>query len=194
MVRTLPPRGHFGDICPAMLHMAYLQQRKYVESGNEADVSVGWAEIGGERCNAKRGMVVMVHVADVQLLASHAWVKTAHWAYRVLLGDRAGGQTFTRLYQAQLDRLKKRKQMADALEVAAENSESDDVNAEGDEGGGDVVNTEMNTSQPTSKEGKQGRRHPDERAGGQSALASFPEPMFPEGKRASFKELMTNFR
>ena len=133
-------------------------------------------------------------MADVQLLASHAWVKTAHWAYRVLLGDRAGGQTFTRLYQAQLDRLKKRKQMAEALEVAAEDGESDGDVVEGDEGGGDVVYTKMNTSRPTSKEGMQEGRHPDERAGGQSALASFPEPMFPEGKRASFKELMTSFR
>lgn len=192
MVRTLPPRGHFGDICPAMLHMAYLQQRKYVESGNEADVSVGWAEIGGERCNAKRGMVVLVHMADAQLLTSHAWVKTAHWAYRVLLGDRAGGQTFTRLYQAQLDRLKKRKQMAEALEVAADDGESDEVVEEGDEDEGDVVDAQMNT--PTLKKGKQEGRHSNDKAGGQSALANFPEPMFPEGKRASFKELMTNFR
>jgi len=39
MVRRIPPRGHIGDICPGMLHLAYLHQRKYVESGDEEDVS-----------------------------------------------------------------------------------------------------------------------------------------------------------
>lgn len=144
--------------------------------------------------------IELASMTDSQLLASHAWVKTAHWAYRVLLGDQAGGQTFTRMYKGQLERLKKRTrtQGEESIDDEHEDDEGDDTDdsEDSDEGkrdgkevvgkrGGPHSDTGTTTKGETSREGQSEPK--SDRPG------SSPREI-EEGTRASLNELLTEYR